>query len=97
MIVMWHKFIYRDLARQKSVKLTSSLVVAGENSKHTAMSKTVGLPLAIAAKLVLTGKLNLIGMYIPTHKNIYEPVLTELKKYGIIFSEKVNEEVPEYC
>ena len=61
------------------------------------MSKTVGLPLAIAAKLVLTGKLNLKGMYIPTHKNIYELVLNELKNYGITFTEKVYEEVPEYC
>ena len=61
------------------------------------MSKTVGLPLAIAAKLVLTGKLNLKGIHIPTHKNIYEPVLNELEKYGIVFSEKVHEEVPEYC
>lgn len=97
LIVMWHKFIYRDSIQQKQVKLTSSLVVTGENSVHTAMSKTVGLPLAIAAKLVLTGKLNLKGMYIPTHKNIYEPVLNELEKHGIVFSEKVHEEVPEYC
>ncbi len=97
MIVMWHKFIYYDSNQQKQVKLTSSLVVTGENSIHTAMSKTVGLPLAIAAKLVLNGKLNLKGMYIPTHKNIYEPVLNELEKHGIIFSEKVNEEVPEPC
>lgn len=97
MIVMWHKFIYHDTNLNKQVKLTSSLVVNGENSVHTAMSKTVGLPLAIAAKLVLTGKINLIGMYIPTNKNIYEPVLNELEKHGIIFSEKVYEEVLEYC
>ncbi len=97
MIVMWHKFIYRDSNLNKKVKLTSSLVVIGENSQHTAMSKTVGLPLAVAAKLVLTGKLNLKGIHIPTHKSIYEPVLNELKKHGIIFYEKVHEEVPEYC
>jgi saccharopine dehydrogenase-like NADP-dependent oxidoreductase len=97
MIVMWHKFIYHDSSLNRKVKLTSSLAVIGENNQHTAMSKTVGLPLAIAAKLVLTGNLDLKGMYIPTHKNIYEPVLNELKKYGIVFSEKVHEEVPEYC
>jgi len=97
MIVMWHKFIYHDSKLQKNVKLTSSLAVIGENSKHTAMSKTVGLPLAIAAKLVLTGKINLSGMYIPTHKNIYEPVLKELEQNGIIFSEKIEENSSEYC
>ncbi len=97
MIVMWHKFIYYDSNLNKKVKLTSSLAVIGENNEHTAMSKTVGLPLAIAAKLILTGRINLKGMFIPTHKNIYEPVLNELKKYGIIFSEKINDDVPEYC
>ena len=97
MIVMWHKFIYHDSILNKKVKLTSSLAVIGENSQHTAMSKTVGLPLAIAAKLVLIGKLNLKGIYIPTHKNIYEPVLNELKKHGIIFSEKIDNDIPEYC
>ncbi len=97
MIVMWHKFIYHDSTLNKKVKLTSSLAVVGENSEHTAMSKTVGLPLAIAAKLVLTGKLNLKGMFIPTHKDIYEPILNELKKHSIIFSEKVDDNIPEYC
>ncbi|NOR75049.1 MAG: saccharopine dehydrogenase [Draconibacterium sp.] len=97
MIVMWHKFIYLDTNLNRKVKLTSSLVVIGENSEHTAMSKTVGLPLAIAAKLVLNGNINLKGMYIPTHKNIYEPVLNELKQNGIIFSERVEENSSEYC
>ncbi len=97
MIVMWHKFIYHDSTLNKKVKLTSSLAVIGENSQHTAMSKTVGLPLAIAAKLVLTGSISLKGMFIPTHKNIYEPVLNELEKHGIIFSEKIHDDVPEYC
>ncbi len=97
MIVMWHKFIYLDTSLNRKVKLTSSLAVIGENSQHTAMSKTVGLPLAIAAKLVLNGNINLKGMYIPTHKNIYEPVLNELKQNGIVFSEKVEDNSSEYC
>ncbi len=91
MVVMWHKFIYRDVKTKLPVKLTSSLVVLGEDSEHTAMSKTVGLPLAVAAKLVLTGKLKLKGMFIPTHKLIYKPVLRELEQHGIEFKEKLDE------
>ena len=87
MIVMWHKMEHRNPADGKRYRRTSSLVVTGENRERTAMAKTVGLPLAVAAKLVLTDQINLKGMYIPTHKLIYEPVLKELEEYGIVFNE----------
>jgi saccharopine dehydrogenase-like NADP-dependent oxidoreductase len=88
MIVMWHKITYKEKDKLNPEILTSSLCVIGENLKKTAMAKTVGLPLAIAAKLVLTGKINVKGLCIPTIKEIYEPVLSELKDYGIVFIEK---------
>jgi saccharopine dehydrogenase (NADP+, L-glutamate forming) len=66
----------------------SSLVVKGENNLRTAMAKTVGLPLGIAAKLILNGKLKLTGLHIPTAKEIYIPVLKELEQYGIKFEEE---------
>ncbi len=88
MIVMWHRFIFSEKDAKTQTELTSSLVVKGDDSENTAMAKTVGLPLAMAAKLLLTGKINLKGMYIPTHPEIYEPVLQELETFGIQFSEK---------
>jgi saccharopine dehydrogenase (NAD+, L-glutamate forming) len=90
MVVMWHKFEYLDKTENKKVEMNSSLVVLGESGEHTAMAKTVGLPLAVAAKLVLTGNLNLKGMFIPTCKEIYEPILNELEEYGLAFSEKMK-------
>ncbi|MCD6354598.1 MAG: saccharopine dehydrogenase [Prolixibacteraceae bacterium] len=87
LVVMWHKFIYEN-EKGKLMQLTSSLVVCGDDSEHSAMSKTVGLPLAIAAKLILTDKIKLVGMHIPTKKEIYEPVLKEIEKHGIYFNEK---------
>ncbi len=95
LVVMWHKFTYRDKNTGNPMQLTSSLVVTGENDIHTAMAKTVGLPLAVAVKLFLTGKMNLTGMHIPTDRLIYEPVLAELEQYGIQFLEKLQEDVPE--
>ncbi len=89
MIVMWHKFIYRNKETGKKVAKYLSLVVKGEDQFQTAMSKTVGLPLGIAAKLILTGKIKLTGMHIPTVKEIYEPVLRELEENRIEFREKV--------
>ena len=52
------------------------------------MAKTVGLPLGIAAKLILNGTINLKGLHIPTKKEIYEPVLKELEEHGIRFNEE---------
>lgn len=88
MIVMWHKFNYELNGKQHQRE--SSLVVLGDDAHHTAMAKTVGLPLGIATKLILEGKINLKGVVIPIHKQIYEPVLEELKQYGINFKEKTT-------
>ncbi len=63
----------------------------GDDPINTAMSKTVGLPLAIATKMVCTGQINLTGVHIPIKKAIYEPVLAELEEYGIHFTEKTIE------
>jgi saccharopine dehydrogenase (NAD+, L-glutamate forming) len=89
LVVMWHKFNYMDKGIRKPVVLTSSMGLTGEDSGHTAMAKTVGLPLAIASKLFLTGKLDLTGLLIPTLRAIYDPVLNELTTHGISFKEKV--------
>ncbi|MBM3921681.1 MAG: saccharopine dehydrogenase [Sphingomonadales bacterium] len=85
MIIMLHEIGYTVLGQRR--KLNSQLVVEGENSIRTAMAKTVGLPLAMAAILVLQNKISLRGVQIPTHKEIYEPVLAELEKEGIVFTE----------
>ncbi len=86
MIVMWHKVGYE----LKGVKheINSSLVVTGDDQTHTAMSKTVGLPIGIAAKHILNGNIKLRGALLPIQKEIYIPVLEELKQYGISFTEK---------
>lgn len=85
MIVMLHEISYVLNGTTKNI--SSSLLVKGENSLRTAMAKTVGLPLGIAAILILKGSITLTGLQIPTSKEIYEPVLAELEKQGICFSE----------
>ncbi|MEO7049052.1 MAG: saccharopine dehydrogenase C-terminal domain-containing protein, partial [Ferruginibacter sp.] len=85
MIVMLHEFEY--LLNGETKTISSSLVVKGEDSLRTAMAKTVGLPLGIAAKLILEGELKITGLHIPTKKEIYVPVLKELEMYGVTFTE----------
>jgi saccharopine dehydrogenase-like NADP-dependent oxidoreductase len=85
MIVMMHEVEYEKEGKHHSI--TSTLIVKGDDSIHTAMSKTVGLPLGIAAKLILQGQLPITGLHIPVIAEIYEPVLKELEKNGIVFKE----------
>jgi saccharopine dehydrogenase-like NADP-dependent oxidoreductase len=63
------------------------LMLEGEDGTHTAMAKTVGLPLGIAARLILNGQIQLTGLQIPVIKEIYQPVLRELAAAGIEFTE----------
>lgn len=89
MVVMLHEIEYE--LEEKKYKATSSFVLKGENDHHTAMAKTVGLPLGIAAKLILNGALQMTGLHIPIVPEIYEPVMKELKQFGIEFREEVQE------
>ena len=83
---MLHEFEYA--INNQTSAISSSLVVKGENSLRTAMAKTVGLPLGIAAKLILNGTITTTGLHIPIVKEIYEPVLKELEQYHINFNEQ---------
>ncbi len=86
MIVMQHKFDFK--LNDELRRITSSTVVIGQDTLHSAMSITVGTPVGIAVKLLLTEKLKLTGVHIPTKKEMYEPILEELKPFGIEFVEE---------
>jgi saccharopine dehydrogenase-like NADP-dependent oxidoreductase len=81
MIVMIHRFVIEQEGKHRTIQ--SSLVVKGEDSVHTAMAKTVGLPLAIAAKLLMQGKIQVRGVVIPTLPEFYNPIMKELEEFGI--------------
>jgi saccharopine dehydrogenase-like NADP-dependent oxidoreductase len=85
MIVMLHEFVaeYPD----KKEYITSTLLDYGIPGGETSIARTVGIPAAIAVKMVLTGKIDLIGVHIPTKPEIYNPILDELEEIGIKFEE----------
>ena len=85
MIVMMHELEYS--IEGKSNFVNSSLIVQGEDHIRTAMAKTVGLPLGIAARLILEDKIRLTGLHIPILPEIYNPVLKELETHDISFHE----------
>ncbi len=88
MIVMVHEIGYTSNGENKMI--VSSLIVKGTDQVHTAMAKTVGLPLGIAAKLIMEEKIKLTGLHIPILPEIYDPVLQELEQYSISFNEEMS-------
>jgi len=89
MIVMYHKFGYE--LNGKKHQIDATMVCTGEDQTFTAMSKTVGLPVAIATLAILNNKIQSYGVQIPTKTELYTTVLNELKYFGIIFNEKETE------
>ena len=86
MIVMLHQIEYR-VDGQKHLS-ESTLIVHGKSKLETAMARTVGLPLGIAARLILEGRIRLTGLHIPVLPEIYMPVLNALEVDGICFEER---------
>ncbi|SHI35948.1 saccharopine dehydrogenase family protein [Pseudozobellia thermophila] len=85
MVVMYHKFGY-ELEGQKR-QIDANMVVVGKDRTHTAMAKTVGLPVAMATLAILNRKITTPGIQIPIHKEVYGPILSELEAHGIVFKE----------
>jgi saccharopine dehydrogenase-like NADP-dependent oxidoreductase len=85
LIVMWHRFVYEQNGKQREIQ--ASMIARGEDAIHTAMAKTVGLPLGIAAKLLLQGKIKSRGVVIPVDAEFYTPILQELKTLGVELTE----------
>lgn len=85
MIVMYHKFGYELNGEHKQIDAT--MVCIGDDQIYTAMSKTVGLPVAIATLKILKGEITTPGVQLPISKEVYEPILEELESYGVVFKE----------
>ncbi|MFO7980516.1 MAG: saccharopine dehydrogenase C-terminal domain-containing protein [Candidatus Aminicenantes bacterium] len=84
MIILQHR-ITAEYENRHIQEIISTLVDYGNPDGDTAMARTVGLPLAIAAKNILNGKIRITGVQIPVSQEIYEPILGELKNSGIEF------------
>lgn len=92
MVVLMHRIIaeYPD-ENQRREKIRSTMIHYGEKAGFTAMAKSVGLPAALVAKLLLTGKISLTGSHMPTHPEIYEPVMKELEGEGFKFTDEIEQ------
>ena len=88
MLVMQHEFVVEHADRTE--KITSTMVDYGIPGGDSSMSRLVGLPAAIAARMILQGEISLAGVHVPMIPEIYEPVLAELAAMGVAFAEKTE-------
>ena len=88
MIILHHEFVAEYPKDNRKEKTFSTLIDFGIPHGDSSMSRTVSLPAAIGAKLVVEGKIDATGVHIPVSPAIYEPVLKELEQLGIAFKEK---------
>lgn len=88
MVVLVHEFVAAYPDREEQI--TATLLDFGIPGGDTAMARTVGLPAAIASRLILEGQVNLTGVHIPVRPEIYEPVLDELAALGIEVKERTS-------
>jgi saccharopine dehydrogenase-like NADP-dependent oxidoreductase len=88
MLVMHHEFIAQYSNRNE--KTISTLIDYGIPHGDSSMSRTVSLPVAIASRLILEGKIGLTGVYRPTVPELYNPILDELKGFDIAMNEKTT-------
>ncbi len=88
MIVLYHDFLAEFPDHNEHI--TSTLIDYGIPEGDTSMSRTVSLPAAIGVKLILDGKIQETGVKIPVIPEIYNPVLAELERLGIVCKEKTE-------
>jgi saccharopine dehydrogenase-like NADP-dependent oxidoreductase len=52
------------------------------------MAKTVGMTCAIGTRLILDNKISQRGVLSPITKELYEPIMKELERFGVVMIEE---------
>jgi saccharopine dehydrogenase-like NADP-dependent oxidoreductase len=86
-MIIVHNEIIAEFPDRKEKRI-SSMLVEGIPNGDTAMARAVSLPPAIAAKLILEGKIKAKGVCMPTTQEMYEPILKEMETFGFSFKKK---------
>lgn len=90
MILMRHTFV-AEYEGGKRENISATLIDFGIEQGDSSMSRTVGLPLAVAIKLLYSGKIAFrSGVWAPVYPEIYNGILPELETLGIKIIESRN-------
>ena len=87
MLLMRHDITFEYEGGKRRERITAIMVDYGIPNGDSSMARTVSLPAAIGTRMLLEDKIRLRGVQIPIVADIYNPVLEELEKMGIGFTE----------
>lgn len=79
---------YPGAPRERS---TATLIAYGEPQGDSSMALTVGLPAAVAATLLLDGRIPDKGLVLPVIPSIFDPILDEIATLGVEFEERTEQ------
>lgn len=89
MIALCHYFTAK-FPNGEEERITSTLIDYGQPNGDSSMARTVSLPAAIGAVMILKGKIKMTGVHVPVVESIYNPVLNELANLDIRCVEKTT-------
>ncbi|MCJ1392342.1 Saccharopine dehydrogenase [NADP(+), L-glutamate-forming] [Xylographa bjoerkii] len=87
LVMLQHKFEIEHKDGSKETR-TSTLCDYGDPGGYSSMAKLVGVPCAVAVRQVLDGTISEKGILAPMTPRINDPLMMELKKYGIEMKEE---------
>jgi saccharopine dehydrogenase-like NADP-dependent oxidoreductase len=89
-MIIVHIEIMAEFPDKTGEKRSATMMMEGIPYGDSAMSRAVGLPVAVGARMVLEGKIDAAGAHIPpTLSGLYRPLLEELAKFGFVFNKKI--------
>jgi saccharopine dehydrogenase (NADP+, L-glutamate forming)/spermidine synthase len=87
MLLMRHDITFSYDEGKRRERITAIMVDYGIPDGDSSMARTVSLPAAIGVRMLLEGHIRLRGVQIPVDPDVYNPVLGELERLGISFTE----------
>jgi saccharopine dehydrogenase-like NADP-dependent oxidoreductase len=88
MIVLQHEFLINYPAGQE--KVYSTLVDYGIPGGDSSMARTVSLPVAIATRMIVEGRITERGVIAPVKPDVYNTILDELATMDIVCEERLG-------
>ena len=88
-LIILHVEVIAEFPGNNREKRLATMTMEGIPYGDSAMSRAVALPAAIAARLILEGKIKATGLRMPPNlPELYKPVLKELEEFGFVFKRK---------